>query len=85
MAEEYKTTDMSSTEAAPEKAASDSKSSSELFVDYQSLPTSDNDCEPVEAESIPLVVECPTCEPNPSAPNIDWTKKSDTEPYDDSK
>ncbi len=52
------------------------------FIDYQTIPSYESQCVPDEPGPPVLpVVECPTCEPNPAAPNIDWTKTTENEPF----
>ena len=79
MADEYGTSGTSST-TTETTTESTTEQGSPKYSDYQSIPTIDSECEVVEVEVVEEVV-CPTCEPNPSAPLIDWTKTDQNEPY----
>ena len=70
MADDYETSDKTET-----------KQTSDTFIDYQQIPTTDNNCELSDAEPIPESSSCSTCTPNPGAPLIDWTKTDDTSPF----
>jgi len=51
------------------------------YIDYQSLPADDSNCDVTAVDVEELIEDCPTCVPNPKAPVIDWTKRTDSEPF----
>ncbi len=70
--------DTSSSETTEETETSSEEPS---FIDYQTIPTYESQCVPEEPGPAIPVVDCPTCVPNPAAPNIDWTKTTENEPF----
>jgi len=58
------------------------------FVNYQSIPESSSNCELTDGTAMSDDdsgadddENCPKCKPNPHAPVIDWTKRTDAEPF----